>query len=1381
MATFTQLILSPDRVIYLANLAAVVTLTGAAGLLVARACRRYSTPLRHGILTCVMALILLCPVSVWLGQQKGLALIQVAVSPGRTTGQADSASAPAPPPASPSDSGVLSSRPGGERQGQATTSPSQSSAVDSSQQAVTNTARVRDASFDAGAAGQLVSPLPDASRGPLWWQVLGTAVACAWAAGVLVGILRLSLGYILLMRIRSSLRTPDPRTAQLARRVAEGVSLRQAPPICISPLVPVPLSLGLARCAIVLPADLAARMEEAQLEAILVHEMAHIIRRDPWVGLAQRMALVIFWWNPLVRKVSNQISTLREDLCDNYVVRVQGGGEHFARTLVDVASHVTVHPRLPATVGVLEPDLDGLTERVHRLLGKERDMTTRMSFSSIVVVLMCGLFVLLGTGLIRCLQAAEVTTTRGQTTLPTQTADKPPALGERPEQPRYTARTFNSKATFYVEVKETVDGDWKSIGQTPSAVPLEIPACLSWRVWLPDSVKDWDLLLAEMRQNNIPGLRLGRDTTDADLRHLAGLTGLEFLDVSWLPITDAGLEQLKALTRLQQLNLNNTRITDAGLEYLKDLARLRALDVSGTKLTGKGLVYVKGLSRLQELNAADTQITDAGLEHLKDLTGLQRLNLNNTQVTDTGLGHLKNLTKLQSLVLSNTQITDMGLAHLRDLIELRSLDLEGTKVTDAGLGHLKGLTELQNLDLSNTKITEAGLVHLRSLTRLQELWLSGIQLTDVSLENLEGLGELKHLDLRGTQITDAGLAHLQGLSKLELLYLSSPQITDAGWEHLKGLARLDTLWLDGTPLTDAGLEHLKGLTTLSTLDLSNTKVTDAGLEHIQGMVGLKYLRLNHTQITGAGLEHLKGLQKLESLDLERSIQFTGVGLEHFKDLTGLWLNNTGVTDAGLEHFKGLTKLGILYLRNTPITGAGLKHLNGLTELSLLDLSRTKVTDLGLENLKGMTALRSLFLAKTPITDAGLQHLSGLSELADLDLSGTRITDTGLRHLKTLTGLKGLVLSETQVTDPGLENLKGLSRLRSLWLSNTRVTDAGLEPLKSLAGLEVVNLSGTQVTDAGVHQLKQSLPKLTVRWDEGLSGIEDAGQSVQSANPGTANGEKSEQPRFAARTFSAKTYFEVLVQRTSGSEPRSIGSTRWGTPLEVPACHMWWVQPWVPVKENDWDLLVREISEAKVPGLELNRTTDSEAKHLAGLTDLLWLWLQDAEVTDAGLESLKTLTGLKTLIFTDDGQVTDSGLAHLQGLTGLQTLHLTGPRVTDLGLASLQTLKALENLSLNNVQITDAGLVHLKGLTRLQVLDLSGTKVDGTGLAHLKDLPRLEFLNLAYTQLTDAGLANVKGLTGLKTLYLNGTDVTDAGVQQLKQSLPKLYVERGQTK
>ena len=701
---------------------------------------------------------------------------------------------------------------------------------------------------------------------------------------------------------------------------------------------------------------------------VVAHELAHCKRWDHLTGLLAELAVSLLPWNPPMWLSKRLLIRLGEEACDDWVVATGHPSEDYAESLLRFRPQ-----RQMAFVPAVVHSRARVAARVRRILndacGNPRT-GTKWAFAVSVVV--AGVAV--GFAFAQTRPAKPDTATTQQEEPTPQSANRSPATAEKPEQPRYAARTFNSKATFSVEVRETVDGDWKSIGRTPSAVPLEIPACLSWRVWLPDSVKDWDLLLAEMRRNDIPGLRLGRDTTDADLKHLAGFTDLEFLDVGWLAITDAGLEHLKGLTGLQRLDLNNTQITDAGLEYLKGLSGLRALNVSETKLTDTGLAYVKELTRLQQLDAADTQIADAGLEQLKDLTGLQQLDLKSTRITDAGLEHLEGLIGLQQLDLENTGITDMGLTHLAVLTGLQRLDLRGTRVTGAGLVHLKGMTGLQDLSLPSTKITDAGLVHLQGLTRLRGLWLEGTQLTDAGLERLKGLGALQYLDLRGTQITDAGLEHLKGLARLELLYLSGTRITDAGLEHLNGLTRLQLLLLEGTQITDVGLEHLKGLTALSTLFLSDTKVTDTGLRHIQGMTELKYLRLNHTQITGAGLEYLQGLQKLETLELEGNIQFIGVGLEHLKGLTGLYLSNTGVTDAGLEHFNGLAKLRTLYLCNTPIVGAGLKHLQGLTELSLLDLNSTKVTDPGLENLRGMAGLHILFLRSTQITDAGLQHL-----------------------------------------------------------------------------------------------------------------------------------------------------------------------------------------------------------------------------------------------------------------------------------------------------------------------------------------------------------------------------------------------------------------------
>jgi parallel beta-helix repeat protein len=411
MATLTRLVLRPDHVIYLVNLAVGVSVICAVGLVALRACRCCSAPVRYGILLCVLALALACPVSVWLGQHEGWALFPLALAGPHTVGQS-SVSAITPPPADPPGSVGTAPPPSGqEPSGSFPPTPSLPAKADSSPPravhgpTLTGVADVRST--------RVASLPPPADRGRdkyLWWQVLGTCAACAWAIGILAGVLRLGLGYAALRRIRTSFREPGAHVAQLGQRVAERLQWRRAPALYLSPLTPVPLSLGLIQPAVVLPADMAPRMEEIQLEAILVHEMAHLIRRDLWVGLAQRLALVVFWWNPLVRRVAHGISALAEDLCDNYVVRAQGGGEDFARTLVDLARHITVRPGLPATVGVLEPSLDGLTERVHRLLGKDRDMPTRMSFGSAVLILTCGLAAFLSTVLIHCLRAAEAVT-----------------------------------------------------------------------------------------------------------------------------------------------------------------------------------------------------------------------------------------------------------------------------------------------------------------------------------------------------------------------------------------------------------------------------------------------------------------------------------------------------------------------------------------------------------------------------------------------------------------------------------------------------------------------------------------------------------------------------------------------------------------------------------------------------------------------------------------------------------------------------------------------------------------------------------------------------------------------------------------------------------
>jgi Leucine-rich repeat (LRR) protein/beta-lactamase regulating signal transducer with metallopeptidase domain len=1180
-------------------------------------------------------------------------------------------------------------------------------------------------------------------------------IALAWVAGALIFLLWVggrAVRYTAWLRDR---RKPLPLDLQKSvQGLSLGFQFRKWPRIWLVEDISQPFVWGLLRGSVYLPTDFISLSGSDQRRSVLAHELSHIARLDAGANLLQVLVQAVYWFHPFVWWTNRMIRQEREKCCDEMAVaHLRTPPEHYTGAIVDAlaAERRSAHP-IPslAIVGSVRD----IEERIKTMLRPGKTFRRRPSFVAATVASLIALVTI---------PTALVLTARGQAQPPTQSADKPAqspgaaaANGEKPEQPRFAARTFSSKAAFEVFVRETGSDPSRRIGRTPSATALEIPACYIWWVQPSGPVKDWDLLVREISQKNVPGLVLG-SATDSDLKHLADLTELRHLDLAGTRITDAGLEHLKGLKSLQWLRLSRTQITDAGLEHLKGLTGSQWLLLSGTLVTDAGLAHLEGLTGLQGLGLDSTKITDAGLEHLKTLTALQLLDLSSTKITDAGLEHLKVLSRLQMLYVSNMPITDAGVGHLKNLTTLQELDLGSTKITDAGLEHLKGLSELQTLYVSDTQITDAGLGHFKDLTKWQWLDLSGTQVTDAGLAHLKGASGLQHLDLGGTRVTDAGLAHLKDLTGLRELWLADIRITDAGLAHLKGIAGLQFLILSGTQTTDAGLAHLKGLTELRRLQMLNTKTADPGLEHLKGLTKLWELRIENTLVTDAGMEHLKGLTGLQWLGVSGS-RVTDAGVQQlkqslpkltiargegpsrtqsadqparslsatagdsekpeqsrfpartfnaqttfdvFEQATPLsewkwigrtpsvrpvqipacwcwWVQNRGAVKDWDLLVREIEQNQVPGLRVEGATDADVKRLAGLTGLRFLGFGGPQFTDRGLADLKDLTGLRFEWLALggTQVTEAGLSHLTGMTWLQRLDLTGIKLTDMGLEHLKGLTRLERLGVSSTQITDAGLEHLKGLTELQYVGLEPTRMTDATLEHLKDLTGLRTLHCSGSHVTDAGLAHLK--------------------------------------------------------------------GWTR--------------------------------LQELYLDGTQV---TDAGLQHLQGLTGLRVLNVYGTRITDAGLRHLKGLTGLERLNLPH--QITDAGLEHLnlKGLVRLQSAWLGGKggKITDAGVEQFKGLTEMLYLVLNDTEITDAGLEHLRGLTRLQSLWLDSTPITGAGLTHLKGLTNLSDLRLGDTRLTDVGLEHLKGLTALQRLNLAGTQVTDAGVQQLKKSLPELAIIR----
>ena len=280
-------------------------------------------------------------------------------------------------------------------------------------------------------------------------------------------------------------------------------------------------------------------------------------------------------------------------------------------------------------------------------------------------------------------------------------------------------------------------------------------------------------------------LTLASEVEPEAFPHLARLTDLEELDLSFTSADDSALAHLKGLTNLRRLNLSHTKVSDAGLAHLKGLTKLNSLGLEGLEtVTGTGLAHLKGATALTALQLQFTGVTDDGLAGLKEWVHLKSLVLPN-RIADAGPLHLGKLTQLEVVNLNALdKVTGPGLAGLKDS-RIRGLDLSQGKMTDADLDGLKGWKNLQSLSLPKA-VTDAGLAKLTGLTELRALRVEGASgMTDAGLVHLKGLTKLAELDLRGTKVTDAGLPQLLPLQALRHVRFWQSGVTDKGIEEFQ--------------------------------------------------------------------------------------------------------------------------------------------------------------------------------------------------------------------------------------------------------------------------------------------------------------------------------------------------------------------------------------------------------------------------------------------------------------------------------------------------------------------------------------------------------------------------------------------------------------------
>ena len=189
-------------------------------------------------------------------------------------------------------------------------------------------------------------------------------ISMFWLAGVCVCHLWQLAGLASMRRWRSRGNWPAMEEwEQRLRGLARQLEVTKPVALLESIVVNTPVTVGHLRPLILVPVGMLARLPANQVEAILLHELAHIRRYDYLVNLMQRWIEGLFFYHPAMWWISHVVRLEREACCDDLAAAATGDRRQYAGALVALEESrfsAQDSPALAATGGSLRVRIDRL-------------------------------------------------------------------------------------------------------------------------------------------------------------------------------------------------------------------------------------------------------------------------------------------------------------------------------------------------------------------------------------------------------------------------------------------------------------------------------------------------------------------------------------------------------------------------------------------------------------------------------------------------------------------------------------------------------------------------------------------------------------------------------------------------------------------------------------------------------------------------------------------------------------------------------------------------------------------------------------------------------------------------------------------------------------
>ncbi|MEL7534614.1 MAG: M56 family metallopeptidase, partial [Bacteroidota bacterium] len=195
-------------------------------------------------------------------------------------------------------------------------------------------------------------------------------ISLAWISGIILLSLRLLGGWLYLEYLRRSGRHSVPLQWQKqVEALSIAMNIKRRVQLIESNLLDHPITMGFFKPIILFPIGMISQMPPEQIEAILLHELAHIKRADYLINYFQSLVEIILFFHPAVWWISQDLRESREHCCDDLALAQGFDRWQYAQALLQLTK-TNISSKTIFAMSLTGNKHSQLSRRIHRLFGR---------------------------------------------------------------------------------------------------------------------------------------------------------------------------------------------------------------------------------------------------------------------------------------------------------------------------------------------------------------------------------------------------------------------------------------------------------------------------------------------------------------------------------------------------------------------------------------------------------------------------------------------------------------------------------------------------------------------------------------------------------------------------------------------------------------------------------------------------------------------------------------------------------------------------------------------------------------------------------------------------------------------------------------------------